>query len=226
MTFTKNNSNVRRAGRRRKIFPSVTVEQFRRLLKHPLIATEPYRTMVLLAGCTSLRAGELAALRWCDVNVDDDGGGTIYVRTAKVCKTPNVPLSPRLAAVLWRWRSQSRFSRPDDLMFASPFSRGKLPYHPARVHYRLKAAGVDIGFGALGWHTLRVSYATWLRMIGVSITVHVALMRYARAPTTPLDAIPLDGAVLGSSMREANSKLADLVMGITPGTKAHKDKAY
>jgi integrase len=99
-----------------------------------------------------------------------------------------VPIAPQVADALFKWKQRSRFKRPDDLAFASPFRGGKLPYDPSGVRKdHLTQAGVDIGFGivsgitvdTLGWHTFRHSYRTWLDTTGAPITVQQHLMRHA-----------------------------------------------
>lgn len=48
--------------------PSVlTAEEFHGLLAH---VREPYRTMLLIAGCLGLRAGEIVGLQWPDFDFD------------------------------------------------------------------------------------------------------------------------------------------------------------
>jgi integrase len=48
--------------------PSVlTAEEFHKVLPH---VREPYRTMVLIAGCLGLRAGEIVGLQWADFDFD------------------------------------------------------------------------------------------------------------------------------------------------------------
>ncbi len=197
----------------RRIRPSLTVEQFHRLLRHPLIAREPCRTMVLLAACTGLRRGELFALKWRDVDWEK---GAICVREIVRSMFDSVPLSPRVADALFEWKQRSPFNRPDDLVFASPFSGGKFHYSPFGIQKDLKRAGVDIGFGIVSgeavdnlvWHSFRSSYRTWLDITGASISVQQILMRIAGALCVPLT----PSEVLESDKREANSKVVDLVM--------------
>jgi len=48
--------------------PSVlTADEFHRLLAY---IKEPYRTMVLIAGCLGLRAGEIVGLQWADFDFE------------------------------------------------------------------------------------------------------------------------------------------------------------
>ncbi len=190
----------------------LTVEQFDRLLHHRLIKTEPYQTMVLLAASSGLTPNELSALRWRDV---DRKNGKLYVRIPNAwAESTTVPLSPRLADVLIKWKRRSRFKRPDDLVFANRWRGGKLPFDSTRVEKeRLIQAGMDIGYGRvpgnpveyLGWHTLRRSYAIWLSAVGASPAVMMRLLRLATPPR------PLDDMAAESPAREANSKVVNLL---------------
>ncbi len=65
-----------KGGTKRLKTPRVlTPEQFHSLL--PLIR-EPYRTMVLIAGCLGLRVSEIVALQWADF---DFPGLTLLIQT-------------------------------------------------------------------------------------------------------------------------------------------------
>lgn len=201
-----------RFNRRAVRLAALTREQFGRLLRHRLIRTEPYRTMVLVAACTGLIPSELSALRWRDV---DRKSGKLFVRKPTswgISSGVTVPLSPGLADVLSKWKRQSHFKHPDDLVFAR--RGGKLPYDFDRVQKdRLEQAGIDIGFGRLpdksvqplGWDSFRRSYATWLIATGTSSPV---LMRLLRLVTPPC---PIDDMASASPAREANSKVVDLL---------------
>ena len=201
-----------RVNRRAVRLAALTGEQFGRLLQHRLIRTEPYRTMVLVAACTGLTASELSVLRWRDV---DRKNGKLYVRKPTswgISTGVTISLSPRLADVLNKWKRQSHFKRPDDLVFAR--RGGKIPFDFSRAQKdRLEQAGIDIGFGKLsdksvqplGWDSFRRSYAAWLIATGASSPV---LMRLLRLVTPPR---PTDDMAAESPAREANSKVVDLL---------------
>ena len=102
----------------------LTLDEMRRLLKE--LPEEPYRTMVVLAMVTGLRSSEAFALQWRDI---DWGNLTMLVRRAIVdgvvgeVKTKyskaGMPLDPALAEILFHWRGESKFQRPEDWVFAS-----------------------------------------------------------------------------------------------------------
>jgi len=211
--------NRQKAGKARK--PAVragealTVEQFGRLLQHRLIKTEPYRSMVLLAACTGLTPSELSVLKWRDV---DRINGKLYLCSPTPWALSTAfPLSAGLEDILFKWKRRSRSKRPDDLVFTSHHGGSKLPFDSTSVEKdRLEQAGIDIGYGKvsgkpiehLGWHSLRRSYANWLTAAGASSTV---LMRLLRLTTPPC---PIDDMASEPPIREANSKVVDLVISI------------
>lgn len=191
---------------------ALTTEQFGRFVKHRLVRTEPYRTMVLLAACTGLTPSELSVLKWRDV---DRRNGKLYLRNPTPWALSTAfPLSPGLADALFQWKRRSRFTQPDDLVFAAPRRGGKFPFDSTSVEKdRLEQAGIDIGYGKVsgkpvervGWHTLRRSYANWLNAAGASSAVLMRLLRLSIPPR------PLDDMAAESAVREANSKVVDLL---------------
>jgi len=89
--------------------PSVlTAEEFHKMLPH---VREPYRTMVLIAGCLGLRAGEIVGLQWADFDFDKltllVQRGVVHGRVGDV-KTEysrdSVPLAPELVGELLAYR--------------------------------------------------------------------------------------------------------------------------
>ena len=89
----------------------LTVEQYFRLIA---LLPEPYRTMVVVAQCLGLRAEEVLALHWSDVDFDHL---VVHVSRAvvhgrvKTVKTEysedELPLDPDFATVLLAWKSNA-----------------------------------------------------------------------------------------------------------------------
>ena len=155
-----------RGGTKRLKTPRVLApEQFESLL--PLIR-EPYRTMVLVAGCLGLRVSEIAALQWGDFDFLEL---TLLVQRSIVhgrvgdVKTEYsrdlVPLDPALVDLLMQHRRRC-FSPPEGWLFANPVT-GR-PYHQEEIQKRhIRRAGIAAGIGGdIGWHTFRHSYRSWL----------------------------------------------------------------
>ena len=97
-----------------------------------------------------------------------------------------VPLDLRLSKVLWNWRLQSPYPIDEDWVFASPHSKGKLPYWPGSLYKaHLEPAAKEIGIvGHFGWHTFRHTYATLLKGNGEDVKVVQELMRHANISVT------------------------------------------
>ena len=121
----------------------------------------------------------------------------------------SVPLDPELAEVLLMWRRRSPYLTDDDWVFASPASRGELPYWSFsifRVYIRpaLKAAEIA---GKVGWHTFRHSYATILKSLGEYVKTVQELLRHANSSVT----MNLYAQAVTDIKRSAQSKVARLV---------------
>jgi len=123
------------------------------------------RAIYLTATMTGLRQGELAALRWRDV---DWPAGLVRVRrnyTRGEWGTPKsrrssraVPMADLLAAELDRHYQRSAYQADDDLVFGHPQTGN--PYDASRMRTRfkraLKAANVrEVAFTTCATHTAR-----------------------------------------------------------------------
>ena len=214
---------IRIRGRKEKKRRSLTVSQFRQLLRHPLIVEEPFRTMVIVAVCTGLRCDELFALRWSDVDFENDEiniskgvvRGVFDDPKTEASEAP-VPLETEVKDTLLNWKRQSPYKGRGVLVFASPFQAGELPYCPHNLQaHRLRPAGVDIGFVTishgvvdnLGWHTLRHTYDTFLDDLGTPLKVQQRLMRHADGYMTLKY-----GEAIDASVRKANAKVVKRLM--------------
>jgi integrase len=141
---------VRQSTKRTRMPIVLSIEQIAALLR---ILKEPMRTMVFLAVFTGLRVGELLGLKWKDIdfqNMEIQVIRSIVMQHVGDCKTEAsrkpVPLDLRLAKVLWNWRLQSPYPIDEDWVFASPHSKGKLPYWPESLYKaHLEPAAKEIG---------------------------------------------------------------------------------
>jgi integrase len=186
-------------------------EQFHSLL--PLIR-EPFRTMVLIAGCLGLRVSEIVALQWQDF---DFQGLTLLIQRSVVhgrvgdVKTEysrdSVPLDTAVVEALMLHKERS-FSTPEGWLFANPMT-GR-PYHQEEIQKtHIRGAGVAAGIGGdIGWHTFRHSYRSWLDETGAPLTVQKELMRHASIQTT----INIYGKAMTDSKRQAHSKVVEMVL--------------
>jgi integrase len=158
----------------------LSAEEFHKLL--PQIR-EPYRTMVLIAGCLGLRASEIVGLQWRDFYFQKSTllvqRGVVHGRVDDV-KTEYsrdaVPIATELAKELLAYR-ECRYPTKEDWLFANPAT--ERPYHQEEIqkkHIRPAAQAVGIQCKA-GWKTFRHSYRSWLDE--TPIAVQRELMRHA-----------------------------------------------
>ena len=201
-----------KGGTKRLKTPRVlALEQFHSLL--PLIR-EPYRTMVLIAGCLGLRVSEIVGLQWGDF---DFPGFTLLIQRSVVhgrvgdVKTEysrdSVPLDTAVVEALMLHKEQS-FSTPEGWLFANP-ATGR-PYHQEEIQKRyIRNAGFATGIGGdIGWHTFRHSYRSWLDETGAPLTVQKELMRHASIQTT----MNIYGKAMTDSKRQAHRKVVEMVL--------------
>lgn len=186
-------------------------EQFHSLL--PLIR-EPFRTMVLIAGCLGLRVSEIVALQWRDF---DFTGLTLLIQRSVVhgrigdVKTEysrdSVPLDAAVVEALMLHKERS-FSTPEGWLFANP-ATGR-PYHQEEIQKKyIRRAGIASGIGGdIGWRTFRHSYRSWLDETGAPLTVQKELMRHASIQTT----MNIYGKAMTDSKRQAHTKVVEMVL--------------
>jgi integrase len=202
---------VRQGARRREIPRVLTPEEFSALLSH---LKEPYRTMVLVAGCLGLRASEVVGLQWQDIDWD---GLTIRIRRGVVhgregdAKTEAsekpIPLDPDLATEILRYKNGTVYSQPTDFVFAG--DSGKPRWQETILADHIKPAAKDAKIqGKVGWHTLRHSYSTLLRSLGADVKVQQELLRHADIATT----LNVYTQAVSAQKREAASKVARVLL--------------
>ena len=155
---------------------------------------EPFRTLVLLAAVTGLRRGELFGLKWENVNFQKAEIQIVRSLVDQIEGPPKtlasrrpIPMSSELSLVLANWRTQSRFSKDGDWIFASPSAIGRLPYWPDAVLKRhvlpaAERAGIE---KRIGWHSFRRTLATLLQSSGASVKTTQDLLRHS-SPTMTL----------------------------------------
>lgn len=202
---------VKGGSKRLKTPRIISPEEFQRLLN---LIREPFRTMVLVAGCLGLRVSEIVGLKWSDFDFENL---SLLVQRSRVhgkdgdVKTEyskdRVPLDPALAEALLHHR-MAWFEAPGGWLFANPVTRR--PYHQEEIqkrHIRKAAMAAGIG-GGVGWHTFRHSYRSWLDEAGAPMTVQKELMRHASIQTT----MNVYGKAMSDSKRQAHSKVVAMVL--------------
>jgi integrase len=102
---------VKGISKRRKRSIVLTVEQFYQILE---LLPQPYRTMVVVAQCTGLRAEEVLALEWQDIGFENLSMKVVRavvhgrIKTVKTeYSEDELPLDPDFASILLDWKRKS-----------------------------------------------------------------------------------------------------------------------
>ena len=145
--------------------------------------------LYLTAAYTGLRQGELAALRWRDVDWE---AGVVRVRrnfTRGGFGTPKsrrsvraVPMAKRVASELKHHRASTRHARDDDLVFGHP-NTGQ-PYDASRMRKRFRVALESAGIRAVRFHDLRHSFGTRMAAAGAPLRAIQEWMGHSDYATT------------------------------------------
>lgn len=184
-----------------------------------------HRVLVLTAAATALRISEILALRWMDVDCDNQ---RIHVRRAWVygkfgppkskASTNPAPLHSVLAAVLEAWKAETPYAEDADLVFPSFKLKGKKPPRANMlVSEHLKPAAIKAGIkGEVGFHTFRRTLASTLIANSYDPKLVQELLRHSNIKTT-LDVyaraitpakIDAQGAFLRQMLGDANPATA------------------
>jgi integrase len=177
---------IRQSSKRSKIPRVLTAEEFKELLNE---LAEPYRTMVLVAGCLGLRISEILGLRWGDIDWGNLAvlvqrsvvGGNVYETKTEASLKP-LPIAPDLAEALLLFRRQAAYVATTDYIFAG--DSGKPRWQGIMLTDHIKPAAVRAGVGKVGWHTFRHTFSSILHNAGTNMAVQKELLQYADISTT------------------------------------------
>lgn len=156
------------------------------------------RTLVLLSMVTGLRRGELAGLKWQDIdfqNLQIDVQRSVVNQVVGRCKTEAsqkpVPIDAYTMGDLLDWFRETPFREPEDWVFATNSSRagkkrGKQPLWLSTVmRYHIEPVVRGLGIQKrVGWHTFRRTYATLLKANGEDVKVVQELLRHGSSRVT------------------------------------------
>jgi integrase len=127
------------------------------------LADEQDSALFIVAAFTGLRMGEMLELRWRRVSFER-GALTVTaswsageVTVPKSRRPRTVPLATPAAAELARLADRPMFTRPDDLVFCSPFGDH---LDPSALRRRLARAQRAAGLRPLRFHDLRHSFGS------------------------------------------------------------------
>ena len=178
------------------------------------------RTMVGLALLTGLRRGELFALRWKNVSVDE---GHLTVEEAvyegafgtpkTIAGLRRVPLSAATITLLRQWKEHAKNTEAEALVFST--WSGK-PISPNNVLRRwVFRACAKLNLPNATWLTFRRTYASWAHDKGVPGKVVAQLMGHTNADVT----LNVYTQVLDHSLRTAVDRIGSELFTIVHGTK-------
>ncbi len=97
----------------------------------------------------------------------------------------NLPIPDELMDLLRQWHSISPYNRPDDWIFASPYTKGLRPFWPAQLLKKhIKPVALAAGLPNIGWHSFRHSVSAWGKEAGLKLEDVKTLLRHEDIATT------------------------------------------
>ena len=188
-------SGVRVSSKRMSIPDILTIEEMQKL-----ISAVPLRERVLifLDMVTGLRRGELAGLKWEDIdflNLQINVSRSVVEQHVGKCKTEvsqkPVPIDQYIAQDLLEWYRHTPYRAPGDWVFATDSNRagkrrGKQPLWLCKIMgYHILPAAKNLGIEKrIGWHTFRRTYSTLLKDNGEDVKVVQELLRHSSTKMT------------------------------------------
>jgi integrase len=181
---------------------ALTIKQYQALAEQ---LSDLHRIMVVAAMCTSLRAPEVLALRWEQL---DFATGLMVVRKSVVrgdasarkskASTEEIPMDPLFKEALLEWRNKNTST---GLVFPSHITGGCYDAGSIQRNY-FRPAAAKLGLSRVSWHTFPHSYRSWMDKAGGPIEVQEKLMRHPNVPI--MMTTQIDGT---SPKRKANGKV-------------------
>lgn len=188
-------AGVRQSSKREKVPDILEVAEMQAIVGQLQLRE---RVLLFLDMATGLRRGELAGLKWGDVDFETleiDVHRSVVSQVVGRCKTEAsqkaIPLDEYTARDLLAWRHETRYRDADDWIFATNAARagkkrGKQPlwlstvmrYHIQPVVKRLEIPK------RVAWHTFRRTYSTLLHANGEDVKVVQELLRHGSVKVT------------------------------------------
>lgn len=181
---------VRTSSKRLRRPDILTAEEFRALLE---ALPDRERLMGMICATTGLRICEVLGIKWEDIDFETHTANVLRSFTdgsIGPCKTEisqqPVPLDEIVIEELLEWHPVCGFPKPEDWVFASYQTFGKMPMWPDSLRTKiLQPIARKVGITKqIGWHTFRRTYSSLLAETGNDVKVVQELMRHAKISTT------------------------------------------
>ncbi len=163
--------------RKRQVKPTVllSLRDIRRMIE---AAQEPTKSLIILIVFASMRPGEALALRWKDIlgdrivvdeRVYDDEFDEVKTEAGKR-EVPYDGHGVILGAVQKMWASNTKFRKPDDLVFAN--QAGKALDRHNLLHRHVKPVAERLGLTkTVDFRSFRTMHASLMRRFGARLEV-------------------------------------------------------
>ena len=188
-------SGVRQSSKREKVPDILEVAEMQAIVAELQLRE---RVLLFLDMTTGLRRGELAGLKWQDIdfeNMQIDVNRSVVSQVVGRCKTEAsqkpVPMDGCTAQLLQSWLQTTPYRNPEDWVFASNSSRagekrGKQPlWLQTIMRYHIQPVVERLGITKrVSWHTFRRTFATLLKANGEDIKVVQELLRHGSTRVT------------------------------------------
>jgi len=188
-------SGVRQSSKREKVPDILEVAEMQAIIAELQLRE---RVLLFLDMTTGLRRGELAGLKWQDIdfeNMQIDVNRSVVSQVVGRCKTEAsqkpVPMDGCTAQLLQSWLQVTPYRNPEDWVFASNSSRagekrGKQPlWLQTIMRYHIQPVVERLGITKrVSWHTFRRTFATLLKANGEDIKVVQELLRHGSTRVT------------------------------------------
>ena len=214
-------SGVRQSSKREKVPDILEVAEMQAIIAELQLRE---RVLLFLDMTTGLRRGELAGLKWQDIDFESmqiDVNRSVVSQVVGRCKTEAsqkpVPMDGCTAQLLQSWFQATPYRNPEDWVFASNSSRagekrGKQPlWLQTIMRYHIQPVVERLGITKrVSWHTFRRTFATLLKANGEDIKVVQELMRHGSSRVT----LDIYAQAQMPAKRAAQQKVVEMVRAL------------
>jgi integrase len=211
-------SGVRVSSKRMSIPDILTIGEMQKLIAAVRLRE---RVLIFLDMVTGLRRGELAGLKWADIdflNLQINVSRSVVEQHVGRCKTEvsqkPVPIDEYIAADLLEWYRHTPYHAPTDWVFATDSNRagrkrGKQPLWLCKIMgYHIQPAAKKLSIEKrIGWHTFRRTYSTLLKDNGEDVKVVQELLRHSSIKMT----LDVYAQALTPTKRAAQRKVVHMI---------------